>query len=224
MCTLPQDVCVSRLPGEASATSFSIRHPGALAFEAPEVLCGLSSTQSDVYSFGCVLFCMSTGRQNPLSHDPLDLEDPGLGQGQGPGLGQGRGEGQACVGVHDGAGGVTLQPHAGGATLQPCAGGVTLQPCAGGVTLQPYAGGVTLQPCAGGVTLQPCAGGVTLQPCTGGDTLQPYAGGVTLQWPVATYPPLCQLGEACMSLDPAKRPSFCDLIQVGPGSVKTLKP
>ena len=127
-CLPLQDVCVSRLPGEASAASFSIRHPGALAFEAPEVLSGLSSGQSDVYSFGCVLFCMSTGRQNPLSHDPLDLQDPGLDQGQ------------------DGAGGVTLQPDAGGVLLLPdSGGGVMLQPDAGGDALQPGAGGLTLQ-------------------------------------------------------------------------------
>ena len=273
---------MSRVPGEDCASSSSVRKHGALAFEAPEVSSGRSSCMSDVYSFGCILFCMGSGRQNPLTHGPLDLDQDPLSHGRqdplshgrqdplshgrqdpfsygrqnplshgphgledsGRGQGQGQGQEQACVGVPDGAGGPTLQPEAGGATLQPGAGGATLQPEAGGSTLQPEAGGATQQPEAcgsmlqqeagggstlqpeaggsmlqpeagGGSMLQPEAGGSTLQPEAGGSMLQPEAGGATLQWPSTVYPPLRQLGEACLSLDPSKRPSFVELTKVG---------
>ena len=61
---------------------------------APQVSHGGPTYMSDVYSFGCVLLCMSTSQQYPLIKDPLDLEPPGLGplsclkedpQGQHPG-------------------------------------------------------------------------------------------------------------------------------------------
>ena len=58
--------------------------PFALAFMAPEALNGHATCLSDVYSFGCVLLCMSTGRESPFTEDA-------------PGLGVGLGEGQACA-------------------------------------------------------------------------------------------------------------------------------
>ena len=73
---------MSHVLGDASSMMCSPDKTGTFAFMAPEVFTGSVSCQSDIYSFGCVLYCMSAGQH----HLYADLHPW-----------------QVCVGVQDGS-------------------------------------------------------------------------------------------------------------------------
>ena len=159
---------------------------------APQVSHGGPSYMSDVYSFGCVLFCMSTGRQDPLSHDPLDLELLGLGP-------------LSCLKEDP------LGPHPGPpGKPSPCVAEDTQQ----GPNPAPPGKWHGPSPCMAEDPLDLSHEGL------GQPAQQPGACGSgrvmsAPRWPHDTYPLLRQLGESCLVRDPAQRPSFSNLMQVG---------